>query len=90
MRRPTRPAGWVSRASARCWLRAPPSSRGEPFGVNVATDEIAFFPMLYWPVLADGPATSRRTLAKIDAYMKQGGMIIFDTRNYGQACRRDH
>ena len=24
-----------------------------------------------------------QTLAKIDAYMKQGGMIIFDTRDYG-------
>ena len=23
-------------------------------------------------------------LAKIDAYMKQGGMIIFDTKDYGQ------
>ncbi|MGH6814609.1 MAG: DUF4159 domain-containing protein, partial [Hyphomicrobiaceae bacterium] len=56
---------------------------GEPFGVNIATDEIAFFPLLYWPVLADAQPLPEPTLAKIDAYMKQGGMIIFDTRDYG-------
>src|SRR5262249_42110433 len=25
---------------------------GEPFAVNILTDEIAFYPLLYWPVLA--------------------------------------
>lgn len=57
---------------------------GEAFGVNIATDEIAFFPILYWPVIASAKALDDATLAKIDAYMKQGGMIIFDTRDYGQ------
>jgi hypothetical protein len=57
---------------------------GEAFGVNVATDEIAFFPILYWPVIASAQPLTDQTLAKIDAYMKQGGMIVFDTRDYGQ------
>ncbi|MGE5513420.1 MAG: DUF4159 domain-containing protein [Bacteroidota bacterium] len=57
---------------------------GEPFGVNVVTDEIAFFPVLYWPVLDDARPLSDATLAKIDTYMKQGGMIVFDTRDFGQ------
>ena len=39
--------------------------------------------MLYWPVLPDAQALPEATLAKIDAYMKQGGMIIFDTKDYG-------
>jgi hypothetical protein len=56
----------------------------EPVGVNVNADEIAFFPVLYWPVLPNARPLSEATLAKIDAYMKQGGMIIFDTRDYGQ------
>ena len=34
-----------------------------------------------WPTRGRCP---RPTLAKIDAYMKQGGMIIFDTKDYGQ------
>lgn len=56
---------------------------GEPFGVNIVNDEIAFYPILYWPVLASAQALPDATLAKIDAYMKQGGMIIFDTRDQG-------
>jgi hypothetical protein len=57
---------------------------GEPFAVNIETDEIAFFPVLYWPVLPNAQPLSAAVLAKIDAYMKQGGMIIFDTKDYGQ------
>jgi hypothetical protein len=57
---------------------------GEAFGVNIVTDEIAFFPILYWPVVASAKPLGDATLAKIDAYMKQGGMIVFDTRDYGQ------
>jgi hypothetical protein len=56
---------------------------GEPRGVDIVTDEIAFYPVLYWPVLDTAEALPEETLAKIDAYMKQGGMIIFDTRDYG-------
>ena len=56
---------------------------GEPFGVNVVTDEIAFYPILYWPVLPNSSTLPDAVLAKIDTYMKQGGMIIFDTRDFG-------
>ena len=57
---------------------------GDPLGVNILTDEIAFFPILYWPVLATARTLPEAALTKIDAYMKQGGMIIFDTKDYGQ------
>jgi hypothetical protein len=57
---------------------------GEPFAVNILTDEIAFYPLLYWPVLANARPLPEAALTKIDAYMKQGGMIIFDTKDYGQ------
>ncbi|MFM9848173.1 MAG: DUF4159 domain-containing protein [Hyphomicrobiaceae bacterium] len=57
---------------------------GEPYGINIVTDEIAFFPILYWPVLGNAQPLTDATLAKIDAYMKQGGMIVFDTRDFGQ------
>jgi hypothetical protein len=56
---------------------------GEPFAVNILDDEIVFFPILYWPVLPNARALPEAALTKIDAYMKQGGMIIFDTRDYG-------
>jgi len=57
---------------------------GRPMGVNILTDEIAFYPVLYWPVLPDAEALPEPALAKIDAYMKQGGLIIFDTQDYGR------
>jgi hypothetical protein len=57
---------------------------GAPVAVNIARDEIAFFPLLYWPVTANAKQLATPVLAKIDAYMKQGGMIIFDTQDYGQ------
>lgn len=57
---------------------------GEPLPININTDELAFYPILYWPVLPDAAALPEPTLAKIDAYMKEGGLIIFDTRDYGQ------
>jgi hypothetical protein len=57
---------------------------GDPFAINIQSDEITFFPLLYWPVLANARQLPEATLTKIDAYMKQGGMIIFDTKDYGQ------
>ncbi len=54
---------------------------GDPMGVDPARDELVFFPLLYWPVLPNAEPLPDAVLAKVDAYMKQGGLIIFDTRN---------
>jgi len=54
---------------------------GESTGVDIAKDELAFFPLLYWPVTADTPVPPAVVLARVDAYMKQGGTVIFDTRD---------
>ncbi|MBI4724051.1 MAG: DUF4159 domain-containing protein [Rhodomicrobium sp.] len=56
---------------------------GEPMGVDPARDELVFFPLIYWPVLPNAEPMPDKVLAKIDAYMKQGGLIIFDTKNDG-------
>jgi len=54
---------------------------GDPMAVNLARDELSFFPMLYWPIALNSPKPDAATLVKIDAYMKQGGTILFDTRD---------
>ncbi|HSI40633.1 MAG TPA: DUF4159 domain-containing protein [Xanthobacteraceae bacterium] len=54
---------------------------GEPMGVDPARDELAFFPLLYWPVLPGAARPTPAALARIDAFMKQGGTILFDTRD---------
>jgi hypothetical protein len=61
---------------------------GDPYAVNILTDEIAFFPILSWPVLGTARPLPEATLTKIDAYMKQGGMIVFDTSTMGRAFPR--
>jgi len=60
---------------------------GEPVGVDIDKDDLAFFPVLYWPVKDDAAPLSDATLAKVDAYMKQGGMIIFDTKQENAGSR---
>ncbi len=53
---------------------------GDPIGVNVSRDELAFFPLLYWPMDPDARPLDAETAARIDAYMRRGGTILFDTR----------
>jgi len=52
-----------------------------PVGLDVANHELVFFPLIYWPVPREPRRLSDETLARVDAYMKQGGMILFDTRD---------
>jgi hypothetical protein len=54
----------------------------EPMAVDIDKDELSFFPILYWPVREDASPLSDATLAKVDAFMKQGGLIVFDTRDH--------
>jgi hypothetical protein len=61
----------------------------EPMGVDIDKDELAFFPVLYWPVREDASPLSDATLAKVDAFMKQGGLIVFDTRDHGTGVAAD-
>ncbi|WP_210528934.1 DUF4159 domain-containing protein [Rubellimicrobium arenae] len=52
-----------------------------PMGVDIETDELSFFPLLYWPVTADMPIPSRAAYDKLNRYLASGGMILFDTRD---------
>jgi hypothetical protein len=53
----------------------------EPVAINPARDELVFFPMIYWPVLADQARPPEQAIRAIDAYMKNGGTVVFDTRD---------
>ena len=54
---------------------------GDPVGVDPARDELAFFPIIYWAIVPSAPKPPREALERIDAYMKQGGTVLFDTRD---------
>ena len=54
---------------------------GEPIGLDPARDELAFFPLIYWPISTTAPRPSQTALDRIDTYMKRGGTVLFDTRD---------
>jgi len=56
----------------------------EPVAVEPWRDELALFPLLYWPVPPDHPDLPEGTLARVQAYLEGGGLILFDT---GDAAR---
>ena len=54
---------------------------GDPVGVDPARDELAFFPLIYWPMVPGAAKPPQDAINRIDAYMKQGGTVLFDTRD---------
>lgn len=53
----------------------------DPIAVDIENDELSFFPLLYWPVTAQQTQLSANALAKIDTFMRNGGTVLFDTRD---------
>ncbi len=52
-----------------------------PVGLDLENAELAVYPLLYWPVIADQPAPSAKAYARLNGYLRAGGMILFDTRD---------
>ena len=63
---------------------------GDPVGIDPAHDELAFFPLIYWPVVPGASKPPQDALNRIDAYMKQGGTVVFDTRDAVEAPPGDN
>jgi len=75
----------VSRAgliglSDQVWMRSSVEP-SPPVGLALETDELAAYPLIYWPMTADQAAPSDAAYAKLNAYLRAGGMILFDTRD---------
>lgn len=56
---------------------------GDAIEVDIARDELAFFPLLYWPLGRPPLTLSGDIVSKVYAYIRGGGMILFDTQNQG-------
>jgi hypothetical protein len=54
---------------------------GPPVGVDLETDVIAFYSLLYWPITPRQPTPSDEAIARLNSFMRTGGMIVFDTRD---------
>lgn len=53
----------------------------EPMGVDINRDDLSFFPLLYWPMDPREKDPSPDAVSKIADYMRNGGTILFDTRD---------
>ena len=53
----------------------------DPIGIDLETDELAFYPLLYWPITPDQPTPSAEAYTRLNTYLRTGGMILFDTRD---------
>jgi hypothetical protein len=53
----------------------------EPMEIALETDDLALFTLIYWPVTATAPTPSPAAYARLNRYLRGGGMILFDTRD---------
>ncbi|MEM5494774.1 DUF4159 domain-containing protein [Hoeflea sp. AS16] len=54
---------------------------GPSIGVDIETAPLALYPLIYWPMSEDADIPSPGAISRIDAYMKSGGTVLFDTRD---------
>jgi len=59
---------------------------GEPVGVRPGEDELSFFPLLYWPMTAEQPPLEAAAVAALNDFMRQGGILMLDTRDAGSGA----
>jgi hypothetical protein len=53
----------------------------EPVPVDIEQDELALYPFLYWPVTEDRAPPSDAAYARLNDFLRYGGMILFDTQD---------
>lgn len=54
---------------------------GEPVAIDLDRDELSVLTFLYWPVTDAQPLPSPQAYVRVNAFMRRGGMILFDTRD---------
>ena len=60
---------------------------GPPVEVDPEDDELAFYPLIYWPIAPQGQRISYTAIQRINADLKNGGTIVFEARGGGQPER---
>jgi Domain of unknown function (DUF4159)/Aerotolerance regulator N-terminal len=57
------------------------ASLAKPVGLDIGKDDLALYPLLYWPVDDAATALDDASRQRIASFMKNGGTIFFDLRN---------
>ncbi|WP_417517745.1 DUF4159 domain-containing protein [Minwuia sp.] len=54
-----------------------------PKALDIESDELIFYPVIYWPMTREQPALSDPAIRRLAAYLRTGGVVLFDTRDDG-------
>jgi hypothetical protein len=55
----------------------------DPQAVVPGRDDLSLYPLLYWPVLAEAAQPDGAAAAALNTFMRNGGIILLDTRDEG-------
>lgn len=58
---------------------------GDPVGLDLETDDLTFYPLIYWPVTDAQRQPSEAAITKLNKYLASGGLIFFDTADQNVA-----
>lgn len=58
----------------------------QPDPIEPGVTDLAFYPLLYWPIVADGAPLTPVQSAALNDYMSRGGIILIDTRESGSGA----
>ncbi|WP_340115717.1 DUF4159 domain-containing protein [Pelagibius sp. 7325] len=53
---------------------------GPPLGIRLGRDDMAFFPLIYWPITPTQPNLSAEAVYQVNDFLTHGGTILFDLR----------
>ncbi len=62
------------------------ASLADPVSVDIEHDPVVFYPLLYWRMTPGQTPPSAAAVARLNAYMAKGGLIVFDTADQGEAA----
>ena len=55
----------------------------DPAAVVPGHDDLSFYPLLYWPIVAEAAAPPAAAVTALNAFMADGGIILIDTAGGG-------
>jgi hypothetical protein len=58
---------------------------GDPVGVDLESDDLTFYPLIYWPVTSAERQPSEQAITRLNKYLASGGLIFFDTADQNVA-----
>jgi Domain of unknown function (DUF4159)/Aerotolerance regulator N-terminal len=58
----------------------------QPDPIEPGVTDLSFYPLLYWPIVANAPALTPAQTAALNDYMSRGGIILVDTRESGSGA----